>query len=103
MFISRLISNKGHGDLRENERRHQDKKLDSTNRRSRWYRISTMDWRNKLGVTSYLYYNDRRPRPQYNYISIKEFANSVAIVSVSAFAFGAGIAQCIAKFFGGHG
>lgn len=82
-------------DLRENKRRRQDKKLDSTFRRTSRNWISTVYRRGKLAPVAYIHFHDRRTGSYQCYITYQEFTHSITISFISAAAFGIGLGQLI--------
>jgi hypothetical protein len=84
--------------LREYRRgRHEVKKLDTIIRRISRYGISAIHRSGKLAPVTYIRVYDRRSGASTYYITPKEFAHNVAIIFISAGAFGLGIGQCISE------
>ena len=81
--------------MREKARRHKVKKLDIA---SSWFnrnRLPAIYRRPELDFVNYLHVNDGCTGSRQSYISDKELAHCIAIIFISAGAFGAGIGQIV--------
>jgi hypothetical protein len=83
--------------LRAKSKRVKNNKLDSFIGWLGWYRLSAMDRRSKLVLTFYIYDDDRRTWYRPNYLTYTQLAHYLAIIGISASAFGFGVGQFIGE------
>lgn len=92
--------NKEIKDLREDERRHKVKKLDSTLRRFGGDWLSAINRQSQLDFITYIQPYDRSPWAGQYYITNKEFTHSLAVIFASITICGYGLGQVISEIFG---
>ncbi len=85
--------------MHERGKRSPDKKLDSNDRWNGGSWIPTVYRRDGLGTSANLYSHDRNSWLYRNYFYTEELSHSIAIITVSAFGFGAGIAIFCERVF----
>lgn len=93
--MPRSISNKGQRILCEERNRYSPEKLVSLGIRCCWYLLAAVVGRRTLAALISFYSHGWRPRRCSNHLTHKEFANRIAIITLSAGAFGAGLGQLV--------
>lgn len=87
--------------LKKQQKRIKAKELDSSTGRTSRYCVPTIYRGNKLDTPTHIFEYDGSAWIGGNYISDKEFAHSLALITISAGIFGLGIGKLISELMGG--